>query len=158
MDPIVSADSAKTGNFVYTEAAFSKRSVTVTAGGALALNCRFNPAYTMDGDMTLYYWDAATYNNVSELTTANATGSATMTVVNGAYQASVTDIAAKDIDQTIYAVGIYQSDGLTYTTGVIAYNLNTYFDILPQVRPACQGVCEAAVVYCDYAKLYFLGE
>ena len=158
MDAIVTADSSKTGNFVYTEAAFSTKTVNVTAGGALALNCRFNPAYTMDGDMTLYYWDAATYNNVSELTTANATGSATMTVVNGAYQASVTGIAAKDIDKTIYAVGVYESDGVTYTTGVISYNLNTYFDILPQVRPACQGVCEAAVVYCDYAKLYFLGE
>ena len=158
MDAIVTADSSKTGNFVYTEAAFSTKTVNVTAGGALALNCRFNPAYTMDGDMTLYYWDAATYNNVSELTTANATGSATMTVVNGAYQASVTGIAAKDIDKTIYAVGVYESDGITYTTGVISYNLNTYFDILPSLRPACQGVCEAAVVYCDYAKLYFLGE
>ena len=157
MDAIVTADSSKTGNFVYTEAAFSTKTVNVTAGGALALNCRFNPAYTMDGDMTLYYWDAETYNSVSELTTANATGSATMTVVNGAYQASVTGIAAKDIDKTIYAVGVYESDGITYTTGVISYNLNTYFDILPQVRPACQGVCEAAVVYCDYAKLYFLG-
>ena len=158
MDAIVTADSSKTGNFVYTEAAFSTKTVNVTAGGALALNCRFNPAYTMDGDMTMYYWDAATYNSVDELTVENATGSATMTVVNGAYQASVTGIAAKDIDKTIYAVGVYESDGVTYTTGVISYNLNTYFDILPQVRPACQGVCEAAVVYCDYAKLYFLGE
>ncbi|MBQ8622484.1 MAG: hypothetical protein IJ422_09265, partial [Oscillospiraceae bacterium] len=158
MDAIVTADSSKTGNFVYTEAAFSTKTVNVTAGGALALSYRFNPAYTMDGDMTMYYWDAATYNSVSELTVENATGSATMTVVNGAYQASVTGIAAKDIDKTIYAVGVYESDGITYTTGVISYNLNTYFDILPQVRPACQGVCEAAVVYCDYAKLYFLGE
>ena len=158
MDAIVTADSSKTGNFVYTEAAFSTKTVNVTAGGALALSYRFNPAYTMDGDMTMYYWDATTYNSVDELTVENATGSATMTVVNGAYQPSVTGIAAKDIDKTIYAVGVYESDGVTYTTGVISYNLNTYFDILPQVRPACQGVCEAAVVYCDYAKLYFLGE
>ena len=158
MDAIVTADSSKTGNFVYTEAAFSTKSVNVTAGGALALSYRFNPAYTMDGDMTMYYWDAATYNNVSELTVENATGSATMTVVNGAYQASVTGIAAKDIDKTIYAVGVYESDGVTYTTGIIAYNLNTYFGVLPTLSPDCQGVCEAAVVYCDYAKLYFLGE
>ena len=158
MDPIVKADSAKTGNFVYTEAAFSKRSVTVTAGGALALNCRFNPAYTMDGDMTLYYWDAATYNSVDALTLENATGSAKMTVIDEAYQASVTGIAAKDIDKTIYVVGVYESNGVTYTTGVISYNLNTYFDALRTALPACQTLCEAAVVYCDYAKLYFLGK
>ena len=158
MDPIVKADSAKTGNFVYTKAAFSKRSVTVTAGGALALNCRFNPAYTMDGDMTMYYWDAATYDSVDELTLENATGSAKMTVIDEAYQASVTGIAAKDIDKTIYVVGVYESNGVTYTTGVISYNLNTYFDALRTALPACQTLCEAAVVYCDYAKLYFLGE
>ena len=157
MDSIVKADSSKTTRFAYTKEAFSSRGVTVTAGGALALNFRFTPAYTMDGDMTLYYWDTATYNDVSALTLSNATGSAKMTMISGAYQASVTDIAAKDIDKTIYAVGIYQSEGITYTTGVISYNLNTYFDQLAQADPACTAVCEAAVVYCDYAKFYFLG-
>ena len=131
--------------------------MTVTAGGALALNCRFNPAYTMDGDMTMYYWDAATYDSVDALTLENATGSAKMTVIDEAYQASVTGIAAKDIDKTIYVVGVYESNGVTYTTGVISYNLNTYFDALRTALPACKTLCEAAVVYCDYAKLYFLG-
>ena len=76
---------------------------------------------------------------------------------SGLYIASCTGIAAKDVDSTIYAVGTYESDGVTYTTGVFAYSLGTYCrNMAANETNGMQALAQATAVYTYYAKAYLV--
>ena len=157
MDTLVGASASKTTNFSYTSAAFSSRSSAVSFEGSFAINYYFTPSKTVDGDVTFYYWDAATYNSVSTLTKSNATGSMVMTNNgNGEYTAPISDIAAKDIDKAIYVVGVYTSGGVEYTTGILTYSLGKYCQTTAAKDTSnMQALAKATAVYGYYAKQYF---
>lgn len=108
--------------------------------------------------MKLYYWSLDTYYNADELTVENADGWAEMTGKNGFYKAAVEGIYAKNIDQTIFVAGVYESDGETYSTGVLAYSLGTYCtDRAEKGNEPMPALAKATAAYGYYAKQYFGG-
>ncbi len=151
------ADSSKVGAFV-NNGGFSSLYPTVSFKGAFAINYYAVPAYILDTDLTLYYWDADTYNSVSELTTENATGSKKMysTATADEYMAQYSGIAAKGIGDTVYVAVVYESEGITYCSGVIAYSLGSYCKGLAEnAASSAQSLAAATAVYGHYAKNYF---
>ena len=65
-------------------------------------------------------------------------------------------IAAKRIDETVFAVGVYESNGVTYYTGVLRYSLGTYCERQVTSDSASLAELSAAIaVYGYYAKVYF---
>lgn len=107
--------------------------------------------------MTLYYWGPDAYASAAKMMLSNATGSVTMeSILSGAYWGDLTDIAAKQIDQEGYFVGVYQSGGLTYTTGVIVYSLGRYCQTTAAKETSeMKDLAAATAVYGYYAKAYF---
>jgi hypothetical protein len=68
----------------------------------------------------------------------------------------VGDIAAKQIDEKVYVVGVYESEGTAYTTGVLAYSLSAYCaDRIANGGTAMQAFAKATVAYGFSAKTYF---
>ncbi len=155
IDDVVNADSSKLGAFTATAGAFSKAYPKVSFEGAFAINYYFTPAKSVDNGMTLYYWDAATYASVSELTAENATGVIDMANA-GQYWGSVSGISARQIDETVYVAGVYTSEGETCCTGVIAYSLGRYFEtVAANSASGAQALAQAAAIYGSCAKDYF---
>jgi hypothetical protein len=158
VDSIVRVDSTKVGEFAAVSGSFSYLYPSVSFEGAFSINYYFAPAKAMDGDLTLYYWNATDYTAADVLTKDNATGSVVMEtgVTAGEYLGVVKGIAAKEIDQTIYVAGVYESNGTTCCTGVIAYSLATYCqDRIANGDETIQNFAKATVVYGYYAKQYF---
>ena len=110
------------------------------------------PANAVDGDMKLYIWNEDTYNSVTELTAENADKAVVMTLENGSYTASSDEIAAKYLDKTVYVAAVYESDGVTYCSGVLPYSIAAYC----QKPPAdVAALANAAAIYGCTAKQYF---
>ena len=152
VDAVVSATSEKAANFVKN--GFSDLGSAVSFEGAFAINYYFTPSYTPDGDVVMYWWDAATYNSVDVLTKENATGVVTMTGT-GEYAGTVEGIAAKELDQTIYVAGVYTSGDVEYTTGVLAYSIGHYCKNKASGTTTMADLAAATAVYGYYAKQYF---
>ena len=89
--------------------------------------------------------------------TNSATG--TMDMVEGEnYQfwGQVPNIAAKQVDETVFVAGVYELDGVTYTTGILAYSLGKYCQKIAADDTSDQQAFSAATaVYGYYAKEYF---
>jgi hypothetical protein len=155
---IVPVDSNKAGMFV-NNGGFARMRPSVTFGGAFSINYFFTPAYGLDGELTLYYWDAQTCHSVDVLTAENALGSKTMVPVEGGeYFAAYTDIAAKQIGDTVYVAAVYESNGVSYCTGVLPYSLSLYCKRFAEndASPA-QDLAAATMVYGHYAEGFFGG-
>ena len=105
----------------------------------------------------MYYWDAKTYASVEELTTENALGSEKMVPVDGGeYFAAYTDIAAKEIGDTVYVAAVYEANGQTYCTGVLPYSLSLYCKRFAEnSESAAQDLAAATMVYGYYAEQFF---
>lgn len=71
------------------------------------------------------------------------------------YWACIDGIAAKEIDQPIYVCGVYEVDGVMYSTGVIPYSVATYCVNKASGESAIKYFAEAMVVYGYHAKTYF---
>ena len=158
VDSIVAADSSKTGNFKAVSGGYSALAPSVAFEGAFSINYYFTPAKTMDGQLKLYYWKMDDYNAADVLTAENATGVVVMeeTSVAGQYLGAVPEIAAKQIDQTVYVCGVYESNGVTYNTGVIAYSLAAYcLDRIAKGTETMKAFAAETIVYGYYAKQYF---
>ncbi len=138
-----------TGFVMYPGANFSNTLFTVT--------CNLKTNKQVDGDVTLYYWDAETYASVQKLTKANATGTLKMEMsVDGAYSAEIASIAAKDLDDTIYIAAVFNSEGSTCSSGVIAYSMAEYCKLNAQNDSSLmQELAQAAIVYGYYAEKHF---
>ena len=152
---LVSADASKLGSFAATTGGFSKLSASVSFEGAFSINYYFTPGKSVDGDVTMYYWTADTYNSAAELTAENAFASYAM-VPGEEYWGSVVDIAAKRMDETIYVAAVYTSGGEICSTGVLAYSLGRYCEsIASDDASGMQPLAQATAVYGSYAKDYF---
>jgi hypothetical protein len=150
--------AAKAGVFGTTSNGFRSRSVSMSADGTFALNYYFTTSLNADS-VTFYYWTADRYAQVSQLTAANASGSKQMSLTANAntYWACFDGIAAKEMDRTIYACGVYEVDGVTYSTGVIPYSLAKYCMNKAATECEIQDLATAMAIYGYHAKTYFTG-
>lgn len=153
---IVPANSSKTGSFAPTDG-FTAKTASITLGSTFAINYNFIPSKAPDSDMTLYYWTASDYADANILTTENCTGSLIMTIQpGGRYRGVYSGIPARLLDETVYVCGVYESNGQTLSTGIIAYSLGSYLKkAAANGNSAIQQLASATSVYCYYAKNYF---
>ena len=151
LNAVRKVDASKVGVFAST-GGFTKRSPAISFKGAFEINYFFTPANAVDGDMTLYFWNEDTYNSVTELTAENADKAVVMTLENGSYTAASDEIAAKYLDKTVYVAAVYESDGVTYCSGVLPYSIAAYCQKPPA---AVQDLATAAAIYGCTAKQYF---
>jgi hypothetical protein len=109
----------------------------------------------VNGNVTLYVWNANTYANVNQLTAANANQAITATKANGGvYSAIVKVIAAKTLDETIYVAAVYTNpNGEACCSGVIAYSLSTY--CMNTAAGNMGALAQATAMYGYYAAQYF---
>jgi hypothetical protein len=151
-------DASKAGIFGTKPNGFGARSVSMSADGTFAMNYYFTTNVAVD-KVTFYYWTAEQYAAVSELTVANVSGSKEMTPTENANQfwANFAGISAKDMDQVIYACGVYEVNGVTYSTGVIPYSLAQYAANKAASEGNMQAFAAAMAVYGHHAKAYFYG-
>ncbi len=150
----MSASATKAANFV--KSGFSGRGVAVSFEGAFAVNYYFTPSYAPEGELTMYWWDLATYNSVDVLTKENASGSIAMTGSGTSeYFGAVEGIAAKDLDKGIYVAAVYTYNGTEYSTGVMAYSIGHYCKIKAAEATTMGDLAAATAVYGYYAKQYF---
>ena len=155
---LVSVDSSKVGMFTYTTGDFTRRYNSVSFDGAFSINYYFTAKGTPDNGMKFYYWSLADYNAADVLTPENATGTMDMvdTGTQNQFWGQVPNIAAKRLDETIFVAGVYELDGVTYTTGVLAYSLGKYCaKIAADDTSNQQALSAATAVYGYYAKQYF---
>lgn len=155
--PVAKADEAKAGVFVNNQG-FRKRTASVSLDGVFAINYYFTPAKAVEGSVTFYCWSAETYEGATALTAQNATAAVTMEPAdNGVYYAKVDGIAAKDFDEPVYVAAVYEAEGQTQCTGIIAYSLSGYFAGRVQKESGqLKDLSAAAAVYGFYAKNYFV--
>ena len=149
-------DPAKAGTLGTAVNGFASRSVSMSADGSFQLNYYFTTSVPTD-KVTFYYWTADRYAAVDTLTLANASGSKEMEPQEAAntYWASFPGIAAKDMDKTIFACGVYEKDGVTYSTGVISYSLARYCISRVSAGGDFAELAAATAVYGYHAKTYF---
>ena len=148
---VVPADKSKVGSFVM-DGGYTDIYPTVSFNGAFAINYYFANTRTPDNGLTFYYWDAATYAAVDQLSAENATGTVAM-VQDGKYWfAAVDGIAAKDMDKTVYVAAMYTCNGVPFATNVIAYSLGRYCETIAANGDAFGA---ATAVYGYYAANYF---
>ena len=151
------AEPNKIGSFTATETGFSRTGFSASFEGAFMINYYLLPDQTVEGEMTFYYWSAEDYAAANMLTPENATDTLTMKALsNGIYSAQLTNIAAKKVDHTYYACGVYTSGGNTYCTGIIAYSLSHYCQKQASSdNPGMQELAKATAVYGFHAMTYF---
>lgn len=151
--PAVGANKA--GQFVFN-GGYTAMYPNVSFEGVFAINYYFTPENEPEGDMTFYYWNSEDFESTDVLTADNASGSVVMTATDGVYHAVVGDLAAKQIDEAVYVVGVYEADGVTYTTGVLGYSLGAYcLDRIENGGAAMQALAKATAVYGSCAEAYF---
>jgi hypothetical protein len=151
------ADSTKIGIFA-NNGGFSKRIPAVSFGSAFSVEYFFTPAYTPVGNVTMYYWTQSDYDATVTLQPSNATGKIQMKLTDdGAYHCSITGIAAKDLNQTIYVAGGYKSGTTSYCTGVLPYSIGTYCASQVSKAGEAKDLAAATAVYGYYAGAYFNG-
>ena len=150
-----SVSAAKAGIFT-NSGGFSKKYPSISFDSAFSIKYIFTPSYLPNGNVTMYYWNQADYDAASQLTPSNASGRLIMTPVgDGSYQCSITGIAAKDLNRTIYVAGGYMNGSATYCTGVLAYSIGTYCAAQVSSASAIKDLAAATAVYGSYAKAYF---
>ena len=150
----VKADASKSGYFAATSTGFSGKAPAVSFDGAFSINYFFTPSTTVQGNMTLYYWNAQDYEAAEVLSAENATGSVIMTP-GDRYSAAITGISAKDMDTTYYVAAVYQCNGQTYCSGVLAYSLASYCNSKATAAGAISDLAKATAVYGYHAKQLF---
>ena len=151
LNAVGKVDASKVGVFV-SNRGFAAKKPAISFKGAFEINYFLTPAYAVDGDMKLYFWNEDTYNSVTELTAENADKVEVMTLENGTYAASSDEIAAKYLDKTVYVAAVYESDGVTYCSGVLPYSIAAYCQDSPA---GVQELATAAAIYGCTAKEYF---
>lgn len=152
----LSVESGKVGDFG-ANGGFRSKIPAVSFEGAFSIEYCFKPSYAVDGEMRLYCWSEETYLSAEELTVDNADRVLTMVPnASGVYTGSYTDIAAKDADDTVFVCGVYESDGVRYSTGILSYSFACYcVNGIRTQTGAARALAEAAAVYCGTAKCFF---
>ena len=154
VSPIGAVDLEKQGVFA-ANGGYVNRYPSVTFAGAFSINYYYVPSFTPVDGITMYYWREGDYQAADVLTFENATGVVKITEAdNGTYRGSVSGIAAKNIDDPVYAAFIYSDGTTTYASGVLPYSIGTYCKDLADVN-GFEALAKATVVYGHSAKLYF---
>ena len=135
---------------------FTDKYPRVSFKGTFVINYYGTATANVVGPVTLYYWDAATFAANDVLTVENATGSMEMIGNgNGGYVGSVSGIAARKLNTTVYVAFVY-SDGTTVqTSGVLPYSIGEYCGAFAGTSDVFAPMAEATAVYGYYAKAYF---
>jgi hypothetical protein len=118
-------DPVKQGVFA-DNGGFGKKYPSIITGGAFEISYHFVPEYTVDGEMKLYCWNEDTYAKADQLTAENADSVMSMNVVDGEYVGKSGQVVAKDLDKTVYAAAVYETDGVVYCTGVLPYSIAAF--------------------------------
>ena len=149
-------DSGKNG--IFANVGFGKSSITASFDAAFAMNYYVNPTYVPEGDVTLYYWTEEAYASAEVLSPENASGAVVMTATGYENQffGTVSGIAAKEMEKTVYAGAVYESGGVTYSTVVMNYSMGKYCDTIAGRESSNQReLSMAAAVYGASARDYF---
>ena len=129
---------------------------SVTFGGAFSINYYYVPSHTPADGITMYYWKEADYAAADVLTAENATGMVKVTDSgSGVYRAAVTGIAAKNIEDAVYAAFVYSDGTTTYASGVLPYSIGTYCNTMANDPNGFDSLAKATAVYGYSAKQYF---
>ena len=150
-------DSAKAAQLGTALNGFTKRSVSMSADGDFSINYYFTTSQAAE-KVTFYYWTEDQYDAVTALTLQNASGSMEMTPTDTAnrYWANFSGIAAKELEKTVFACGVYEVNGEQYCTGVFSYSLGYYCITKAANGDAnVQPFAKSIAVYSYYAKQYF---
>ncbi len=152
----VLADSAKVGAFAAT-GGWGNPEPSISLEGAFHINYYFYPSYEPVDGVTLYCWTDEAYNEAQVLTAGNATDIKQMeaTGAEDEWLGIVTGIAAKELESTIYVAAVYECDGVTYCSGVIAYSVARYCKSQVSQATDVADLAAATAVYGYYAKQYF---
>ncbi len=154
VSPVIYADKSKAGSFAATAEGFTKYTPSVTMAGAFAINYYFQPDRTVDDGMRFYYWTQEDYESADTLTAENATGA--MLLSGSTYKATVEGIAAKEMGNTVYVAAAYESEGVSYCTGVLAYSIGAYCkNFAGRDTSSMQDLAAAMAVYGYYAEKFF---
>ena len=151
LNAVGKVDASKVGVFA-SNGGFAKKYPAISFKGAFEINYFMEPSNAVDGDMTLYCWNEDTYNSATQLTADNADKVVNMVLENDLYTASSDQIAAKDLDETVYVAAVYKSNGISYCSGVLPYSIAAYCQ-----KPSADvaALANAAAVYGCTAKEYF---
>ena len=152
----VAMPSASKQGALAANGGFSAKQPTISLDSAFAINYYFTPSAAVKGNMTFYYWNDEDFAANSVLTTKNATGSVVMTQEGDRYGAAIEGIAAKDIDDALYACGVYTDvSGNNYSTGILPYSLGFYCGNQVKANGSTANLAAAIAVYGYYAASYF---
>ena len=152
---VSAASTMKQGVFANNQG-FAKRTPSISFEGAFCINYFFTPNYAPDNGITLYYWNASSYNRAGVLTTANATGSIKLEGSGvGQYSGNIEGIAAKSLSDAVYVAAIYENGGTTWTSGVLGYSIGSYCSSQVSKGAAVSNLAMATAVYGYHAKQYF---
>ena len=155
LNSLSAVDSAKAGLF-QANGGFTRKYPTVFFDGAFEINYNVIPGSPVDGIVTLYCWNEYSYKAADVLTRENADWAVPMVNENGTWKACSDQIAAKDMDQTIYAAAVYESGGTRYSTGILNYSIATYCQEQTAASDSnINALANAAATYGCAAKAYF---
>ncbi len=135
---------------------FSAKGATARFESAFGISYRMTGSVEATG-ATLYFWTQEQFEALDVLSADNCTGTVTMTVEGNTFIGFVDGIAAKEINDTVYAAVVYTgNDGVTYSTGVLAYSLGAYCaNKVASGSEDMSALAAATVVYGFYASAYF---
>jgi hypothetical protein len=152
----LAVDPAKTAEFTASSGGFNSKRVSVSFDEAFSINYYYTASQPLD-TMTFYYWTEDDYLKCGVLTAENATGTMVMkgAANENQFWGKVAGIAAKQIDKTVFACGIYTVDGVIYCTGVSAYSLGFYCQKQAAGDGDMQELAAHTAVYGYYAKRFF---
>ena len=152
---VASPAQAKQGAF-YNNKGFSKRYPSISFEGAFCINYFFTPNYAPSSGITLYYWNAADYEAAQVLTAENASGSFMLDGEGIAeYRGDIVGIAAKALGEGVYVAAVYESNGTTWTSGVLGYSIGAYCSSQSTKDGTIADLAMATAVYGYQAKQYF---
>ena len=152
---VSSPSSMKQGIFA-NNSGFSSRKPAISFEGAFCINYFFTPKYAPQNGITLYYWNASSYNRAGVLTVANATGSIKLVGSGtGEYRGDITGIAAKALSEAVYVAAVYENAGTSWTSGVLGYSIGSYCSSQASKGGTIAGLAKATAVYGYHAKQYF---
>ena len=152
---VSSPSTMKQGVFL-NNSGFASRKPSISFEGAFSINYFFTPKYAPENGITLYYWNASSYNRAGVLTVANATGSIQLEGSGtGEYRGDITGIAAKALSEAVYVAAVYENGGTTWTSGVLGYSIGSYCSSQASKANAISNLAMATAVYGYHAKAYF---
>jgi hypothetical protein len=152
---VASPAQAKQGAF-YNNKGFAKRYPSISFEGAFCINYFFTPNYAPVDGITLYYWNAADYEAAKVLTAENVSGSFKLEGEGiSEYRGDIVGIAAKALGEGVYVAAVYESNGTTWTSGVLGYSIGAYCSSQATKGGTIADLAMATAVYGYQAKQYF---